>query len=195
VIISEWKRNPHQFLHLSGQNCLIYLNLDVGDVERYACHRTTHFTSISVKQISLKCLGHNDPTLMKIIVTLCRLSHDFFKYSSLRKMDGTKLVIMTHKVVESGTPQGHHKKAGVSRNLENHILNDKYSTQGRQTGQCKEIRLRRSLCHRNSFRRGNNIMYIIPIWAVCLVTLWVISDLIPVSKDTIAKQSGRGGIK
>jgi hypothetical protein len=43
---------------------------------------------------------------MKNIVTLCRLSHDFFKYSSLLKIDGTKLVIMTHKIAEStGTPQ------------------------------------------------------------------------------------------
>jgi hypothetical protein len=45
----------------------------------------------------------------------------------------------------------------------------------------------------------SNIMDITPIWlvfsAVCLVTIWVILDLIRVSKDTIAKQSGRGEIK
>ena len=53
-----------------------------------------------------------------------------------------------------------------------------------------------------------DIMDITPIWlvfsAVCFVTLWVILDLICVSKDNrnlylsidiIAKQSGRGGIK
>jgi hypothetical protein len=44
-----------------------------------------------------------------------------------------------------------------------------------------------------------DIMDITPIWlvfsAVCFVTLWVILDLIRASKDTIAKQSGRGGIK
>ena len=39
-------------------------------------------------------------------MSLCRLSHDFFKYSSVRKIDGTKLVRMSHKVVEStGTHQ------------------------------------------------------------------------------------------
>jgi hypothetical protein len=44
----------------------------------------------------------------------------------------------------------------------------------------------------------SNIMGVTTIWlvysAVCFVTLWVILDLIRV-KDTIAKESGRGGIK
>ncbi|HXX96533.1 MAG TPA: hypothetical protein VEL11_05385 [Candidatus Bathyarchaeia archaeon] len=42
-------------------------------------------------------------------------------------------------------------------------------------------------------------MDITPIWlalsAVCFVTIWAILDLIRVSNDTIAKQSGRGEIK
>jgi hypothetical protein len=122
-------------------------------------------------------------------VTLCRLSHDFFKYSSLRKMDETELVRMTHKGcrIYWHSPR-HHNKAFLEIWK---IISSTTSTQGRG------IRLRRSLCQRNSLRRG--IMDITSIWlvssAVCFVTLWVVLDLIRVSKDTIAKQSGRGEIK
>jgi hypothetical protein len=120
-------------------------------------------------------------------------------YSSLRKMDETKLVRMTHKGcrIYWHTPR-HHKKAGVSRNLENHIVNDQYTGQTNRPVQGNSTS-KLPLSQGTTSGEVSNIMDITPIWlvssAVCFVTLWLVLDLIRVSKDTIAKQSGRGGIK
>jgi hypothetical protein len=93
----------------------------------------------------------------------------------------------------------HHKKVGVSKKLEN--LSSTTSTVHRADKQAsaREFDFEGPSVTGTASREVSNIMDITPIWlvfsAVCFVTLWVILDLIRVSTDTIAKQSGRGGIK
>jgi hypothetical protein len=115
-------------------------------------------------------------------------------------MDGTKLVRMTHKVVEStDTPQD------ITRTLAFleiwKIISSTTSTVHRadKRASAREFDFEGPSVTGTASGEVSNIMDITPIWlvlsAVCFVTLWVILDLIRVSKDTIAKQSGRGGIK
>ena len=115
-------------------------------------------------------------------------------------MDGTKLVRMTHKVVEStGTPQD------ITRTLAFleiwKIISSTTSTVHRadKRASAREFDFEGPSVTGTASGEVSNIMDITPIWlvfsAVCFVTLWVILDLIRVSKDTIVKQSGRGGIK
>jgi hypothetical protein len=108
------------------------------------------------------------------------------------------LVIITHKVVEStGTPQDITRRPVF---LEIWIWS-RTSTVHRADKQAsaRKFDFEGPSVTGTASGEVSNIMDITPIWivfsAVCFVTLWVILDLIPVSKDTIAKQSGRGGIK
>ncbi|MGC2571002.1 MAG: hypothetical protein WA364_05770 [Candidatus Nitrosopolaris sp.] len=128
------------------------------------------------------------------------LSYDFFKYSSLRKMDGTKLVRMPHNVVEStGTPQDITRKLALLEIWK--IISSTTSTVHRADRQAsaREFDFEGPSVTGAASGEVSNIMDITTIWlvfsTVCFVTLWVILDLIRVSKDTIAKQSGGGGIK
>src|SRR5215813_9829650 len=125
------------------------------------------------------------------------LSYDFFKYSSLRKMDGTKLVRMTHKVVEStGTPQDITRRRALLEIWK--IIPSTTSTVhwADKQASAREFDFEGPSVRGTASGEGSNIMDITTISLVfspvCFVTLWVILDLI---RDTIAKQSGRGGIK
>jgi hypothetical protein len=105
---------------------------------------------------------------------------------------------MTHKIAEStGTPQD------ITRSLASIEIwiSSTTSTVHRadKQGSAREFDFEGPSVTGTASGEVSNIMDITPIWfvfsAVCFVTLWVILDLIPVSKDIIAKQSGRGGIK
>lgn len=111
-------------------------------------------------------------------------------------MDGTKLVRMTHKVVEStGTPQDITRRLALLEIWK--IISSTTSTVHRADKQAsaREFDFEGHSVTGTASGEVSNIMDITAIWAVCFVTLWVILDLIRVSMDTIAKQSGRGGIK
>jgi hypothetical protein len=120
------------------------------------------------------------------------LSYDFFKYSSLRKMDGTKLVRMTHKVVEStGTPQDITRRLAFLEIWK--IISSTTSTVHRADKQAsaREFDFEGPSVTGTASGEVSNIMDItlhLVFSAVCFVTLWVILDLIRDSKDTIAKQ-------
>src|SRR5262249_39078797 len=111
---------------------------------------------------------------------------------SLRKMDGTKLVRMTHKVVES---TGTRRRALleiwkiISSTTSTVHWTDKQAS-------AREFDFEGPSVTGTASGEVSNIMDITTILLVfspvCFVTLWVILDLI---RDTIAKQSGRGGIK
>jgi len=115
-------------------------------------------------------------------------------------MDGTKLVRMTHKVVEStGTPQDITRRRALLEIWK--IISSMTSTVhwADKQASAREFDFEGHSVTGTASEEVSNIMDITTIWlvfsAVCFVTLWVILNLIRVSKDTIAKQSGRGGIK
>jgi hypothetical protein len=115
-------------------------------------------------------------------------------------MDGTKLVRMTHKVVEStGTHQDITRRLALLEIWK--IISSTTSTVhwADKQASAREFDFEDPSVTGTASCEVSNIMEITTIWlvfsAVCFVTLWVILDLIRVSKDTIAKQSGRGGIK
>jgi hypothetical protein len=105
-------------------------------------------------------------------------------------MDGTKLVRMTHH-----TPQD------ITRLEIWKIISSRTSIVHRadKLASARKFDFEGPSVTGTASGEVSNIMNITPIWlvfsVVCFVTLWVISDLIRVSKDTIVKQSGRGGIK
>jgi hypothetical protein len=110
---------------------------------------------------------------MKIIVTLCRLSHDFFKYSSLQKIDGTKLVRMTHKVVEStGTPQDITRRLAFLEIWE--IISSTTNTVHRADKQAtaNEFDFEGPSVTGTASGEVSNIMVIAPIWLVFFGSLF-----------------------
>jgi hypothetical protein len=121
-----------------------------------SCRPSNNAYHINIRETIDKCLGDNSPTLLKIMwlcVDYPMISLNIRPYEKWMRQNWSEW--LTRVVESTGTPQDITRRLAFLQIWK--IISSTTSTQGRQTGQCKGIRLRSSLCHRNNWeitRRG-----------------------------------------